>query len=68
MLTPSGATGLGSAAVAAAQPEAPPPEASDYRGSSMPPLPVIGVFLAVLAADVYILTKNHHHHHANSPG
>jgi len=65
MLTPSGATGLGGAAVAAAQPEAPP--AGEYRGSSTPPVAVIAVWLAVLAADVYILTR-HHHHHANSPG
>jgi len=67
MMTPSGATGLGGAAVAAAQPEGPPPAPPEYRGSSTPPLPVIAVWLAVLAADVYILTR-HHHNHANSPG
>ncbi|HLO20140.1 MAG TPA: hypothetical protein VK192_06570 [Sphingomicrobium sp.] len=67
MLTPSGATGLGGAAVAAAQSEKPPLPPPGYRGSSTPPLPVIAVWLAVLAADIYILTR-HHHHHANSPG
>ena len=64
MLTPSGAAGLGGAAVAAAQPKR---RLTEYQGSSTPPLPVIAVWLAVLAADVYILTR-HHHHHANSPG
>ena len=62
MLTPSGAAELGGAAVAAAQPTPP----KEYQGSSTPPLPVIAVWLAVLAADVYILTR-HDHHHANSP-
>jgi hypothetical protein len=68
MLTPSGAAVLGSTAIAAAQPETPPPPPppAEYAGPSTPPIPVLIVWLGVLAVDIYLLTR-HHHHHANSP-
>lgn len=68
MLTPSGAAALGSTGVAAAQPAGPPPSPQQYTGPSTPPLPVILVWLAVLGADIYLLTKNNHTHPVpNSP-
>jgi hypothetical protein len=71
MLTPSGASVLSAAGVAAAQPSdyAPPPPPPESRGMGTPPLPVIGVWLAVIALDIYLLTKDDDHHHAtpNSP-
>jgi hypothetical protein len=70
MLTPSGASALSAAGVAAAQPSdyAPPPPAQS-RGMGMPPLPVIAIWLGVIALDVYLLTKDDDHHRAkpNSP-
>src|SRR6185503_16437378 len=73
MLTPSGAIALQGAAVAAAQTEAPPPPPPpppppQSTGFTTPPIPVIAVWLAVIAVDIWILTKNHHHHNfPNSP-
>jgi hypothetical protein len=67
MLTPSGSIGLAGAAVAA-QPEAPPPPPPHYTGSSTPPLPVIALWLGVIAVDIYLLLRHDHHHgHPNSP-
>lgn len=66
MLTPSGAAVLGSTGVAAAQ----PPETSGpngYRGPT-PPIPVLVIWGATLAAIIYILTRHdHHRRRPNSP-
>lgn len=70
MLVPSGSAALGSASAAAVQPDVPPPSpaAADYRGPSMPPIPVLIVWAAVLGTLIYIATKNNHSHPApNSP-
>jgi hypothetical protein len=69
MLTPSGSAVLGSAGVAAAQPEATPPASPPGQsGIGTPPIPVILIWLAVLGVDIYIATKNNHHHPIpNSP-
>lgn len=66
MLTPSGSVGLAGSAVAA-QPEAPPPPPPHYTGFSTPPLPVIALWLGVIALDIYLITRNDHNGHANSP-
>jgi hypothetical protein len=72
MLSANGAVGL---AGAAAQPntpadDAPPPLAHSTVQS--PPVPVIAVWLATVAAAVYILTRDHHGRfqfpRPNSPG
>ena len=65
MLTPSGATALDATAVAAAQPDTPPP--GYYAGPGTPPIPVIIVWLLTLGVIIYIATKGNHHIHANSP-
>ena len=57
MLNASGAAALGNAGVAAAQADVPPP-ARYERGLPTPPLPVILVWLAVIAVDIWILTKD----------
>jgi len=69
MLTPSGAVGLEGTAATAAQPDAvpPPPPPPPEAGFTTPPIPVIAVWLAVIAVDIWILTRNHHHHFPNSP-
>lgn len=70
MLTPSGAVALEGTGVAAAQPETPPPPPPppEASGFPTPPFPVIAVWLAVIAVDVWILTRNHHHRNfPNSP-
>jgi len=54
MLNPAGATALGGAAVQSA--------AYDDNRSFSPPLPVIAVWLAVIALNIYILTANNHGH------
>jgi hypothetical protein len=65
MMTPSGTVGLGGSSVAAAQPVPPP---ADYHHSSTPPWPVIGIWLAVIALDIYLLLKDDsHNNHPNSP-
>jgi hypothetical protein len=67
MLTPSGSVGLAGAALAA-QPEAPPPAPPPhYAGSSTPPLPVIALWLGMIALDIYLITRSNHHGHPNSP-
>lgn len=66
MLTPSGSAGLAGAAVAA-QPEAPPPAPPPHYGSSTPPLPVIALWLGVIALDIYLIARSNHHGHPNSP-
>lgn len=67
MLTTSGSVGLGDATDA--QPDATPSAPPEYRGSRTPPLPVILVWLSVLGADIYLLTRHDHHHQRvpNSP-
>lgn len=70
MLTPSGAVALEGTAAAVAQPETPPPPPPPppSAGFPTPPIPVIAVWLAVIALDIWILTKNHGaHHFPNSP-
>lgn len=71
MLTPSGAIALQGTAVAAAQaetPPPPPPPPPESNGFTTPPIPVIAVWLAVIAVDIWILTRHHHHHNfPNSP-
>lgn len=80
MLTPSGAAELASTAVAAAQPAtvtcpdgtvvangAPCPGPAVYTRPGFPPIPVIIVWLAVLAVGIYIISKGRSHAHANSP-
>ena len=67
MLTPSGSVGLAGTA-AAAQPEAPPPAPPPhYSGFSAPPLPVIALWLGVIALDIYLITRNDHNGTPNSP-
>jgi hypothetical protein len=67
MLTSSGSAGLAGAG-AAAQPEAPPPAPPPhYGGFTSPPLPVIALWLGVIALDVYLIARNDHHGHPNSP-
>ena len=68
MLTTSGSAALEDSA-AAGQPDPAPPAPPGYTGSSTPPLPVILVWLSVLGADIYLLTRHDHHHHRvpNSP-
>lgn len=69
-MTPAGAAALGTAGVAAQ------PTYDDRNGYGGPtvgpvPLPVILIFIAVLALDIYLLTRGHHDHEAlvpNSPG
>lgn len=69
-MTPAGATALGTAGVAAQ------PIYDDHSGYGGPtvgpiPLPVILIFVAVLALDIYLLTRDHNHHDVlvpNSPG
>jgi hypothetical protein len=64
MLNPAGATALGGAAAAAQPADALPPEAADDPGGFHPPLPVIAVFLGVIALDIWILlAKDHGHGH-----
>lgn len=67
MLTAGGMPALAGAAAAAAQPVDAPPPARSY-GIGPLPLPVIAVWLGVIALDIYLLTRNDHHHHVpNSP-
>jgi hypothetical protein len=67
MLTSSGSVGLAGAA-AAAQPEAPPPAPPPhYSGFSTPPLPVIALWLGVIALDIYLIARHDHNGHPNSP-
>jgi hypothetical protein len=56
MLNPAGAVALGGAA-ATAQPDYPPPD-SGPGGIGRIPWPVIAVFLAVIALDIYLLVKD----------
>jgi hypothetical protein len=70
MLTPSGALALEGTAAAAAQTDTPPPPPPPppSAGFPTPPIPVIAVWLAVIALDIWILTKNHSARHLpNSP-
>lgn len=71
MLTPSGAVALEGTAVAAAQPDTPPPPPPpppEAAGFPTPPIPVIAVWLGVIALDIWILTRNHGaRHFPNSP-
>lgn len=69
-MTPAGATALRTAGVAA-QPTY--DDRTNYDGATVGPipLPVILIFVAVLALDIYLLTRDHDHHEAlvpNSPG
>ena len=66
MLTPSGSIGLaGSEAVA--QPEGSPLSPPQYTGTSTPPLPVIALWLGLIALDIYLVLRHDHHGHPNSP-
>jgi len=56
MLNPAGAAALGGAA-AAVQPDYPPPEGGP-AGIGGIPWPVIAVWLAVIALDIYLLVKD----------
>lgn len=68
MLTTSGSAALDGAAVTDAQPDSQPSAPPEYIGSSSPPLSVILVWLSVLGADIYLLTRHHHNHRVpNSP-
>lgn len=60
MLSPAGATALGSAA-AAAQPVYPAPPPQAYDRLRPPPIPVILVVVATLLTMIYIATRNDHH-------
>ena len=62
MMNPAGATALGGAAVAAQ-----PVVVEDQHDGFYLPIPVLAVILAVVAVDIWILTKDHHHHHFVSP-
>jgi hypothetical protein len=65
MMNPAGATALGGAAVAAQDPVV---VRDDTHGDFYLPIPVLAVILAVIAVDIWILTKDHHHHaHFVSP-
>lgn len=64
MLTSSGSAGLAGAAQPDAPPPAPPPH---YSGFSTPPLPVIALWLGVIALDIYLIARNDHNGHPNSP-
>jgi hypothetical protein len=77
MLSPSSAAALDATAVAAAQPDtgaaqpeappAPPPPPQSGRFVP-PPIPVLAVWLAVLATDIWILARNNKHNPTpNSP-
>lgn len=69
MLTSSGSAALDGSAVAAAEPENEAPPQLQSGGIGMPPVPVMAIWLAVLATDIYIATRHHHHFHPvpNSP-
>jgi hypothetical protein len=65
MLNPAGATALGGAAVQAGSYD-------DRRANGLGniPLPVLGVWLAVIALNIYIFTANNHgrgHIHVDVP-
>lgn len=67
MMNPAGATALGGAVAAAQDPSV------DYRdhGPFFLPIPVLAVILAVIALDIWIISKDHKHHHGGvdiSPG
>jgi hypothetical protein len=66
MLNPAGATALGAAAVQGATYE----DERARGGIGGIPLPVIGVWLAVIALNIYIFTANNHgrgHIHVDVP-
>lgn len=68
MMTPAGAIGLAGAAAQDAEvpPPPPPPEPNGVAGV---PLPVLILWIADIAALIYIATRNHNHLRiANSPG
>jgi tellurite resistance protein TehA-like permease len=70
MLSPSGSLALGGANAAvqpADVPPPPPPAAEAGGGSGVPPLPVIGIWLAVIGVDIWILTRDHNPRVPNSP-
>ena len=66
MLTPSSAAVLDSSAVAAAQPNVPPPGYYDH-GPGTPPIPVIIVWLLTIGVFIYIITKGNSSQRPNSP-
>jgi hypothetical protein len=66
MLSPSGTVALdGADMVAQPQPDVPPLAAATNNAVSgripTPPLPVIGLWLAVIGVDVWLVTRNDHH-------
>lgn len=65
MLTPAGTLGLASVTaqpVAAATDAPPPPPAPPPAYGSVPPIPVITIWLATVAMAVYILSRDHNGH------
>lgn len=48
-------------------PQPPAPPQPQVVGSSMPPIPVLLIWAAVIGLDAYLLLKHHHHRLPNSP-
>lgn len=70
MLTPNSASAINTSTLAAAAQSdvpPPPPPPNYYGGPGTPPVPVLVVWLLVLATFIYIVTKGNSNSKPNSP-